>query len=55
MHQSQENLAALLINDLDRNFEQLVLAYKAVSSSMRSFFSLAVCDDGKEAIIHPTI
>lgn len=28
MHQSQENLAALLISDLDRHFEQLVLAYQ---------------------------
>lgn len=28
MHQSQENLAALLIRDLDRYFEQLVLAYQ---------------------------
>ncbi len=28
MHQSQENLTALLINDLDRHFEQLVLAYQ---------------------------
>ena len=28
MHQSQENLAALLISDLDRYFEQLVLAYQ---------------------------
>ncbi len=28
MHQSEENLAALLIYDLDRNFERLVLAYQ---------------------------
>ena len=28
MHQSLENLKALLINDLDRHFEQLVLAYQ---------------------------
>lgn len=28
MHQSQENLASLLISDIDRHFEQLVLAYQ---------------------------
>ena len=28
MYQSQENLAALLISDLDRHFEQLVLVYQ---------------------------
>ena len=28
MHQSEENLAALLVNDLNRNFERLVLAYQ---------------------------
>ena len=44
MQHSHENLAALLINDLDRYFEQLVLAYQEPLYAFGSLISSADTD-----------